>query len=75
MGAGMKYAFEDLEFALYQCYEDIPLEVKEYVLTVAGFKGQAIEILPLWEINDYFVGLYEYEKQKLREEYQDGWVL
>lgn len=70
-----KYAFKDLDFAPYQCYEDIPLEVKEYVLTVAGFKGQTIEILPLWEINEYFTGLYEFEKQKLREEYQDGWVL
>ena len=74
----MKYAFEDLVFKPFGSYEEIPAETKDYVLTVAGFKDQPIEILPLWEINDYFTGLYEHEKQKLREEWDewdDGWVL
>lgn len=74
MGVNVKYAFKDLKFEPYQTYEEIPLEIKEYVLTVAGFKEQPIEILPLWEINEYFTGMYEHEKQKLREEWEDGWV-
>lgn len=71
----MKFAFKELIFKPYESYEEIPLEIKEYVLTVAGFKEQPIEILPLWEINDYFVGMYEHEKRKIAEEWEDGWVL
>lgn len=67
--------FELGKFQEFQSYAEIPVEIKEYVLTVAGFAGENIEILPLWEINDFLMGLKDFEREKIKAEYEDGWVL
>jgi len=54
-------------------YAEIPYFEKEYILTVANVKN--IEELPLEDINGMFEGFAEYEKQKVNEEYEDGWVM
>jgi hypothetical protein len=67
--------FELGKFQGFESYEEIPVDIKEYVLTVAGFSGQPIEILPLWEINDFFMGLKDFERERVKAEWEDGWVL
>jgi hypothetical protein len=67
--------FELGKFQSFQTYEEIPVEIKEYVLTVAGFAGQDIEILPLWEINEFLTGLKDFERERVKAEWEDGWVL
>lgn len=66
--------FELGKFQPFENYEEIPVEIKEYVLTVAGFPGAEIEMFPLWEINEFFIGLKEFEREKIKAEWEDGWV-
>lgn len=53
-------------------YEEIPEVTKEYILMVSY--AQKIEDIPLSDINSFFHGMIEHEKQKY-DEWQGGWVL
>lgn len=59
------------EFIPYKTYEEIPVLVSEYVLTVADKKH--IMSIPLNEINEFLRDLTEYLNQKVEEELE-GWV-
>ena len=67
--------FELGKFQGFETYAEIPDNIQEYILGVAGFAGQDIQILPLWEINDFLMGLKDFEREKIKAEYEDGWVL
>ncbi len=55
----------------YRAYEEIPVLVREYILTVANEKR--IMDIPLEDINSYLDGLHEHYKNE-QEEYSEGWV-
>lgn len=55
----------------YQSYEEIPVLIREYMLTVA--EKRTIMEIPLEEINSFLGGLHEYYKDK-KEEFSEGWV-
>jgi len=56
----------------YQSYEEIPVLIREYVLTVADEKR--IMDIPLEDINSFLDGLHVYYETKPELE-EDGWVL
>ena len=64
--------FKDIKTVPYAAHEDIPPLIQEYILYVAGEKK--VQDIPLEDINDFLLMLYEREK-KAREEWDDGWVL
>lgn len=55
----------------YQTYNEIPLLMREYLLTVAE-KRDIMEI-PIEDINSYLEGLHSYYTTQ-KEEYSEGWV-
>ena len=56
----------------FRTYEEIPLLIREYVLTVADEKS--IMDIPLEDINSFIDGLHKYYETKPETE-EDGWVL
>ena len=56
----------------FRTYEEIPLLIREYVLTVADEKS--IMNIPLEDINTFIDGLHQYYETKPELE-EDGWVL
>jgi len=52
-------------------YEEIPVLVKDYILSVAD--ADCIEQIPLHDINSFLYGQMMFEKERF-EEYEDGWV-
>lgn len=57
----------------YKTYAEIPVLVKEYIMTVADTKD--IKELQLEDINSFLTGLEEYDKMVLSEYDEGGWVL
>lgn len=55
----------------YQSYAEIPVLIRDYILTVAEEKS--IMDVPLEDINSFLSGLHEHYKTE-REEYSEGWV-
>jgi hypothetical protein len=55
----------------YRTYEEIPLMMREYILTVAEEKS--IMDISLEDINSFLDGLHAYY-QTQKEEYSEGWV-
>ena len=55
----------------FKTYEEIPVLIREYVLTVADEKS--IMDIPLEDINAFLSELHEHYKTE-REEYSEGWV-
>jgi hypothetical protein len=55
----------------YESYAEIPVLMRDYLLTVAEKKN--IMDIPLEDINGYIRGLDEYYKWR-DEEYFEGWV-
>ena len=55
----------------YETYAEIPVLMRDYLLTVAEKKN--IMDIPLEDINGYLRGLDEYYKWR-DEEYFEGWV-
>lgn len=55
----------------YREYEEIPVLIRDYILTVA--EKRSIMDIPLEDINSYLDGLHEYYKTQ-NEEYSEGWV-
>ncbi len=55
----------------YETYAEIPVLMRDYLLTVAEKKN--IMDIPLEDINGYIRGLDEYYKWR-DEEYFEGWV-
>ena len=56
----------------FRTYEEIPLLIREYVLTVADEKS--IMDIPLEDINSFIDGLHKYY-ENVPETEEDGWVL
>lgn len=56
---------------IYQTYDEIPLLMREYILTVAEEK--TIMDVPLEDINSFLEGLHSYYATQ-KEEYSEGWV-
>ena len=56
----------------FRTYEDIPMLIRDYVLTVADEKS--IMDIPLEDINSFIDGLHQYYETKPELE-EDGWVL
>lgn len=55
----------------YRAYEEIPVLMREYILTVAEEKS--IMDIPLEDINSFLDGLHTYYS-KQKEEFSEGWV-
>ena len=55
----------------YQTYAEIPVTVREYLLTVAEEK--CIMNMSLEDINSYLDGLHAYYATQ-KEEYSEGWI-
>jgi hypothetical protein len=55
----------------YKTYDEIPVMVKEYIVTVA--QAKTIQEVPLSDINSFLTGLQEYDK--MTAENDGGWVL
>lgn len=55
----------------FRTYEEIPLLIRDYVLTVADEKS--IMDIPLEDINSFIDGLHRYYETE-REEHTEGWV-
>ena len=55
----------------YKTYDEIPLLIKEYIVTVA--EAKTIQEIPLVDINDFLTGLQEYDK--ITVENDGGWVI
>lgn len=68
----MTIPFSEMKAAPFKTYDDIPLLTKEYLVYVAN--ENAIEKIPLDDINGFMLMLYEAEVSK-RVEWEDGWVL
>ncbi len=56
----------------FRTYEDIPVLIRDYVLSVADEK--TIMDIPLEDINSFIDGLHQYYETKPELE-EDGWVL
>jgi len=56
---------------IYQTYDEIPLLMRDYILTVAEEK--TIMDIPLEDINSFLEGLHSYYATQ-KEEYSEGWV-
>ena len=56
----------------FRTYDEIPVLIREYVLTVADEKS--IMDIPLEDINTFIDGLHQYYETKSELE-EDGWVL
>lgn len=56
---------------IYQTYDEIPLLMRDYILTVAEEK--TIMDVPLEDINSFLEGLHSYYATQ-KEEYSEGWV-
>ena len=62
------------DYKAYRDYDEIPVLVKDYILTVAD--ANQIEQIPLEEINSFLSGLTEYYHRRDHiKEWEDGWVL
>lgn len=57
----------------YKTYAEIPLVMKQYMITVANVKD--VMEIPLGDINIYLDGLNDYYKKSVYHKYDDGWVL
>ena len=55
----------------YKTYDEIPVMVKEYIVTVA--QAKTIQEVPLADINSFLTGLQEYDK--ITMENDGGWVI
>ena len=55
----------------YKTYEEIPIPIKEYIVTVA--EAKTIQEIPLVDINEFLTGLQEYDK--ITMENDGGWVI
>ena len=55
----------------FKTYEEIPVLIREYVLTVADEKS--IMEIPLEDINSFIDGLRRYYETE-QEEHTEGWV-
>ena len=55
----------------YKTYEEIPVIIREYIITVANAK--TIQEIPLEDINGFLTGLQEYDK--MVAENDGGWVI
>ena len=55
----------------FKTYEEIPVLIREYVLTVADEKS--IMDIPLEDINSFIDGLHQYYETE-QEEHTEGWV-
>ena len=55
----------------YQSYAEIPVLIRDYILTVAEEKR--IMDVPLEDINSFLEGLHSYYATQ-KEEYSEGWV-
>lgn len=56
---------------IYQTYDEIPLLMRDYILTVANRK--TIMDIPLEDINSFLEDLHSYYATQ-KEEYSEGWV-
>jgi hypothetical protein len=59
-----------MDVKTYMYYDEIPIPVKNYVLTVSG--AQSIYELDIFDINVFLREMCEYCDRK--EEYSEGWV-
>lgn len=55
----------------FRTYDEIPVLIREYVLTVADEKS--IMDIPLEDINTFIDGLHRYYETE-QEEHTEGWV-
>lgn len=55
----------------FRTYEEIPILIRDYVLTVADEKR--IMDIPLEDINSFIDGLHAYYSTQ-KEEYSEGWI-
>ena len=69
----------DADAYKFQTYDEIPLDVKDYIMNISGVED--IREIELQEINDFFAGLNAFEKQMFEQfrderkaEWDDGWV-